>query len=232
MKTVAIGDIHGCYDELAALIETVKEKEELTKENCRWVFLGDYIDRGDDSRRVIALIRKMQKEENNVVALMGNHEEQFLRWKITNSVIWFINGGEKTLDSYGSRNDEFISDSAWIKNLRAFYQDEHFIFVHAGMVPEVPLEKQSEHDLLWIREPFIKATGGFPKTVIFGHTPTLHLNNTAKPMKTVAGNINIDTGCVFGGTLTALVTEDGKIKKAYCIRQRSLKLTEYGPDEF
>ena len=82
MKTVAIGDIHGCYDELAALIETVKEKEELTKENCRWVFLGDYIDRGDDSRRVIALIRKMQRKRIMLLHLWETMKSSFSGGKL------------------------------------------------------------------------------------------------------------------------------------------------------
>lgn len=215
MKTIVIGDIHGCYNELRALVTTLKQKGEYDERTDKIVFLGDYIDRGKDSRKVIGFIKNLQKRNKNVIALMGNHEDMFLGYLKGVDDSWTYNGHEATIESYKGHLEHFNNDIEWIGNLPLYHEDEHFIYVHAGVDVYKTMEEQSKHTLLWVREPFIYNSDKYYKQVIFGHTPTLNLNFDSKPVYTVNDNLAIDTGCVFGGALTALIIEDGEVKKFF-----------------
>lgn len=215
MKTIVIGDIHGCYNELKSLLLYLETKGEYDKTKDKLVFLGDYIDRGKNSRLVIKLVRSLQENNNNVVALMGNHEDMLINYYKGIDDSWSFNGHFETLKSYEGFEKEFEDDVKWMKNLPLYHEDEHCVYVHAGVDVYKPIEKQRKMTLLWTREPFIYATKEYYKKVIFGHTSTLFLNNTDKPVYTEAFNIGIDTGCVYGGALTALIIEDGEEKKFY-----------------
>lgn len=215
MKTIVIGDTHGCYNELKELFNDLVSKGEYNKDTDRLIFLGDYIDRGKDSRLVIKFIRDLQKKNDNVIALMGNHEDMLLNYYKGIDEAWTWNGCDTTLDSYRGFNKQFKDDMLWMKNLPLYYEDEYFVYVHAGIDVNKPMKKQDRHTLLWTREEFIYNEKEYHKQVVFGHTPTLFLNELSKPVYTIAGNVDIDTGCVYGGALSALIIEDDEVKRFY-----------------
>lgn len=214
MKTIVIGDIHGCYEELKEMIVDLENNKEYNKDTDRLIFLGDYIDRGMDSYKVIQYIKELQKNNDNVIALMGNHEKMCIDFMAHLSDDWLLNGYHTTINSYGNYK-ELQKDIEWMKTLPLYYEDDSFIYVHAGINPNKPLDKNSAYELLWQRESFIYNKNEFDKTVIFGHTPSQNLLQNDAPYKTLAGNIGIDTGCVFGGSLTALIIENGEVAKFY-----------------
>jgi len=213
MRTIVVGDIHGCYNELVKLIDSLKEKELYDAETDKIIFLGDYIDRGNQSREVISYIRAMQENNDNVIALMGNHENMLLDYMDGYSRDWLYNGCDSTVNSYNNHEDELASDIEWMENLPVYFEDDNFIYVHAGIDKGVSIDEQSEMTMLWTRDEFIWDSTEYDKKVIFGHTPTQTINKDSKPIMTVGGDIGIDTGCVFGGKLTALVIDGGEIKK-------------------
>lgn len=215
MKTIVIGDIHGCYNELKTLIEDLTTKHIYNKKKDRLIFLGDYIDRGDDSRLVVNYIRDIQKGNPNVIALKGNHEDMLLNYYDGDKYSeWLYNGYEYTLKSYKNHNSEFESDIQWMRNLPLYYEDEDFVYVHAGIDKRQSMDKQRHDTLLWAREEFIYDTTPYNKRVIFGHTPKY-----SKPYYTYGSDICIDSGCVFGGALTALIIEDGEEKEIYQVNK-------------
>lgn len=215
MRTIVIGDIHGCYNELKTLMGDLIAKNIYNHKRDKLIFLGDYIDRGDDSRRVISFIRNLQDNEFDVVALMGNHEDMAVEYFDGNeSSGWTWNGYQYTLKSYEGYHDELMDDLEWMRNLPLFYEDDNFIYVHAGIDKYYPMDKQLKNTLLWTRENFIHDYSDYNKRVIFGHTPGLF-----EPYYTHTNDICIDTGCVFGGSLTALVIEDGKEKEFYKVKK-------------
>lgn len=201
-KIFAVGDIHGCLGKLENLMEMIRPD----RGQDTLIFLGDYIDRGPDSRGVVDFILDLQKGYAGVVCLMGNHEEMFLDYirDQSNRDIYFLNGGKATLKSYGRGADEPVREEdfpeAHLRFFRAllpYYETGNYIFVHAGLRPGIPLEKQSREDLIWIRRDFIFGPGESEKTVVFGHTPFRSPYADSR-------RIGIDTGAVFGGPLTCL----------------------------
>lgn len=217
MRTIVIGDVHGCYDELKELILTLETEGVYNKNTDKLIFLGDYIDRGKNSRLVIKLIRELQENNSNVIALMGNHEDMLLDHLDNKSNTWLWNGYKRTIESYEGFDEQFKNDVEWIRNLPLYHEDEHFIYVHAGIDVYKPMEEQKKNTLLWIREPFIYGMKEYHKKVIFGHTPTINISEEYKPVRTFTNNIDIDTGCVFGGALTALIIDDDDTNGFYQI---------------
>jgi len=204
----AIGDIHGCRDHLERLLDQVKP--DLSRH--RLVFIGDYVDRGPDSRGVIDYILNLQKTfpPENIICLMGNHERMFLDYlRGVEERFFLINGGANTLASY--RDIDWLAwprrlppaHDQFLHGLQLFYATEAYIFVHGGLRPGVPLAVQEEEDLLWIRDEFILAAADFGKRVIFGHTPF------PKPL-VQPNKIGIDTGAVYGNRLTCVKLPDEK----------------------
>lgn len=223
MKTIVVGDIHGCYNELKALIEDLEVSGEYNKDTDKLVFLGDYIDRGKDSRLVIEFIRNLQKNNKNIIALMGNHEDMLLNYYRGIDNWWTFNGYNDTLNSYKGYEEQLKDDIKWIRMLPLYHEDNYFVYVHAGVDVNKPLEEQDKRTLLWTREPFIYAEKEYHKRVIFGHTPTINLIEEYNPVCTITNNIDIDTGCVYGGNLTALIIEDDEIKGFYQICKEEIK---------
>jgi serine/threonine protein phosphatase 1 len=220
MRTIVIGDIHGCYDELKELIATLERECEYDKNTDKLIFLGDYIDRGDNSRLVIEYIRNLQKDNKNVIALMGNHEDMLLQYLDDGNPDWQWNGYLATMKSYEDfegnfQSGVFKSDVEWIRSLPLYHEDKHCIYVHAGIDPYKPMKKQNRNTLLWVRDNFIYSNKKYHKTVIFGHTPTANISEEWMPVRTYNNNIDIDTGCVYGGALTALILEDGEVDGFY-----------------
>lgn len=220
MRTIAIGDIHGCYDDLVDIITALEEDGKYNKETDKLVFLGDYIDRGNDSNKVIAYIRELQKNNKNVIALMGNHEDMCIDYFKTDykDATWFRNGGYQTIKSYNGDYNQLAKDMYWMQHLPLYYEDDNCVYVHAGIDVTKSMNEQSRHCLLWVRENFIYNSQKYHKKVIFGHTPSLMRIGEAKPYYTSGGNIGIDTGCVFGGCLTALIMDEGEIEGFYQIK--------------
>lgn len=201
-KIFAIGDIHGCENELKLLMRTLP----LTKHSTI-VFLGDYIDRGENSKGVIEFIINLKKK-HHIIALMGNHEAMFLDFfknKESEEAARFIyNGGGATLASYHNKkkNTYEVPDHHmdFISTLPLTHQDDKYYFVHAGL-PEKKLsqinEKKDKLTLLWIRDPFINSVFDWGKIIVHGHTPVDRVTITPK-------RINLDTGCVYNGFLSAI----------------------------
>ena len=201
-RIFAIGDIHGCNNELRRLLSLI-DPDPL---NDKIVFLGDYIDRGPDSRGVIDTILDFKKAFPDTICLRGNHEDMFLDSYLNENHVelYLFNRGASTLRSYGvSLSDfpavKFLSEEhlTFFTNLPLYYETDDYIFVHAGLRPKVSLEKQSPEDLLWIRNEFINSRQDFGKKVIFGHTPL------SEPLFET-NKIGIDTGAAYGGCLTCL----------------------------
>lgn len=223
MKTIVIGDVHGCYNELKELITTLEVEQEYKKGTDKLVFLGDYIDRGENSRKVIEFIRNLQEENDNVIALMGNHEDMLLNYLDGKDDSWTWNGHKKTMDSYKGFQKQFDNDVEWMRNLPVYHEDDNFVYVHAGVDASEVMEEQDTFTLLWVREPFIYDSKEYYKKVVFGHTPTANLSGDWKPVRTWANNIGIDTGCVYGGALTALIIEDDEVNGFYQVQKEDNK---------
>src|SRR4051812_41627879 len=172
--TYAIGDIHGCHHLLAALLEGVRDHA--GGQAHRLVFLGDYIDRGPDSAAVVATVREVQAgSPETVTCLMGNHEMMLLSAARDRSLTrwWLDNGGRATLGSYGAASPRDLPRDllGGIATLPTPHEDARGLSVHAGLTPARPREAQTDHDRLWIREPFLSADHDFGKHVVHGHTP-------------------------------------------------------------
>ena len=232
MKTIVIGDIHGCYNELRELVIALVQNGKYNKNEDKIVFLGDYIDRGKNSRKVIELIRNLQKANNNVIALRGNHEEMFLEYQDGLDDCWLWNGYKETLMSYRGFEAQIKNDMEWMESLPIYHEDDNFVFVHAGIDVNKKMEDQEAYTMLWVRNEFIYNNTPYYKRVIFGHTPTLNLNQTDKPVYTYAGNVAIDTGCVFTGTLTALILEDGEVKEFFQTNNNEEDEEEYEGESY
>jgi len=195
-----VGDVHGCLDMLRRLMDKIDWRPD--EDNL--IFLGDYIDRGKDSKGVIDYILELKRESSRVQCIMGNHENILLDFLNTGEPrLLIINGGIPTLESYQAasenEDDPLIPPEhvAFFKDLIPYIELDDYYVVHAGFRPGVPIEDQSLEDLIWIREPFIFSNHDFGKTVIFGHTPI------AEPLM-MDNKIGLDTGAVYGNRLTCL----------------------------
>jgi serine/threonine protein phosphatase 1 len=207
--TFAIGDIHGCQRALIAMLQQCRDYAK--GQSHRLVFIGDYIDRGPDSRSVIDTLRQLQERSDSqaVICLMGNHEDMFLEALDSGDPSnWFYNGGGHTLASYGARDPKDLppDDVAWIRSLRLSFDDGLRFFAHAGVDPDCPLDHQPREALLWIREPFLRNHRDYGRLIVHGHTP----QRTARP-EIRPNRINLDTGCVYGGVLTAAVFAQNQV---------------------
>jgi serine/threonine protein phosphatase 1 len=221
-RVYAVGDIHGCLEPLRQLHCLIREHaaDQPVPHNVI-VYLGDYIDRGQDSRGVIDLLREEPLPGFERVYLKGNHEESLLQF-LRDAQIgpqWFTYGGEATLYSYGVRPPRQFTDSAALKRaqsefaqklppehldffnrLTLMHVEDDYLFVHAGVRPGVPLGRQDSKDLLWIRDDFLLSDEDFGKIVVHGHSIT-------EVPTTRHNRIGIDTGAFAGGRLTCLVLD-------------------------
>ena len=217
----AIGDVHGRLDLLDPLIAKIRADARSLSADLRPViiFVGDYVDRGPDSRGVVDSILALARDPGlEVRALKGNHEEQLLLFMSDPNAgpAWAAFGGAETLSSYGAPRPAARTDvAAWEEvrqafcerlpaDHRAFFESLElavicgdYIFVHAGVRPGIPLNQQSERDLLWIRDDFLSALEPFEKVVVHGHTPEAEPHDGRN-------RIGIDTGAYATATLTAV----------------------------
>jgi serine/threonine protein phosphatase 1 len=206
--TYAIGDIHGCLDKLGSLL--LRCETHAGGRPSTLVFVGDYIDRGPQSSAVVdCLIDLKARHGESVVALMGNHEAMALA-AIDGSGpagLWLAQGGLATLKSYGIAEPRELPRAHvdWLRALPLSYDDGRRFFVHAGVNPGTPLEAQADFDLLWIREPFLSHRGDYGRLIVHGHTPLMDGVPDLRDNR-----LNLDTGAVFGGPLTAAVFDDAQ----------------------
>ena len=215
-RVFAFGDIHGCKHELEVLLESLRSEHHVMKAD-QFVFIGDYIDRGPDSKGVIDLLLAWKKAHPKTIFLKGNHEDMllgFLGMGGSSGEVYLVNGGTEFFKSYGIEQTGPVSEMAkslpaehlrFLTSLELAVSIGEFLFVHAGINPSRELADQMPHDLMWIRGDFIPAEHNLGKTVVFGHTPfadvMLHL-----PYK-----IGIDTGLVYGNLLSAVELVEGTV---------------------
>lgn len=210
-RLFAIGDIHGCVDELAVMLKAIAPVLGDTV-----VFVGDYIDRGPASREVVDLLLDFNDGPADAVFLKGNHEDMLLSFMGLPGHYgesFLFNGGAPTLESYGISEADLAATKEIIppRHLKFFSALQHsylrppYLFVHAGVMPGVPLEEQSDEDLLWIRHDFIFHPHQLGATVVFGHTPMRTV------MVDLPYKLGIDTGLVYGGKLSCLELTEGLV---------------------
>lgn len=229
MRTLAISDIHGCYDEFNTMLRKVNYKPESDK----LILLGDYVDRGIKSRQVVEQVKALH-EEWGVVVLKGNHDQMFVDALLHGEDgLWLNNGGYQTVESYCGfdffeeqfdwetyeKAKEFILKHYkphinFLNSLPFYHETETHIFTHAGVNPfysswvETP-----DDDFLWIRDIFYrnKMTNTNNRKVVFGHTPTIYLHETEDIWFSPDGDkIGIDGACAYGMQLNMLeINEDG-----------------------
>ena len=205
MLTYAIGDIHGSYRKLCALLGHCSKHRGAAE--YRIIFLGDYIDRGPNSREVVDLLIDTQSQApDQLICLRGNHEDMLLSAvNDGDHEPWLANGGAITLASYGLGRANAIPPAHvdWFHSLPVATADQQRFFVHAGVRPGVPLQEQSEFDLLWIREPFLSDPRDHGLYVVHGHTP---IRSGMPELR--RNRLNLDTGAYYGGPLTAAVFDE------------------------
>jgi serine/threonine protein phosphatase 1 len=204
-RIIAIGDIHGCFDALVALIDAIQPTPQDTL-----IPLGDYIDRGPASNQVLDRLIRLAKS-CKLVPLLGNHEEMLLDAlkDISHLRKWLECGGSTTLRSYGwapGSTRRALKD--WIPNAHLqflanclpFYETDSHIFVHGGVLPELPMNQQPREALLWkVTNAQTATPHDSGQTVVVGHTSQL-----SGEVLDLGFLINIDTNCHRGGYLTAL----------------------------
>lgn len=225
-RTFAFGDIHGCYAQLVRMFEFIKPTLDDT-----FVFLGDYIDRGDKSKDVLNFIIDL-KEKHNVIVLLGNHEammreafnkEHDHETRIKCANMWYKNGGFATLCSYTFNINDLFDENfnnmtmpddiqrhlELINEMPLYHMTDKHIFTHASPLLNIPIEDQDEIYLTWRKSK--KADKHFDfehlsgKTIVCGHTA----QKSGVPLELSRKNIIIDSGCVWTGWLTAMNIDNG-----------------------
>ena len=209
-----IGDIHGEFVKLQTLIRTVLADFDVAQD--KFIFLGDYIDRGEFTFQTVEFLINFAKKYN-AVFLTGNHEDMLQRYLANRDTGFYLyNGGLATVKSYKkalghmtipNNHKEFFSE------LKLYYEGDDFIAVHAGLHPDCEdLLKQNPDDLKWIREEFYLSKKRWPKTVIFGHTPVRMITkNSGVYFDEKRNIIGIDNGVFLGYPLLCLRWPDRKV---------------------
>lgn len=220
-RIYAIGDVHGCADRLHTLHQAIgADLAARPADQVLLLHIGDYIDRGPDSAGVIEMLRHGPPlPGTTMVNLMGNHEDMLLSTlahprEPQRAMHWLGNGGGASLASWGLEPE--AGPGAWerqipaehldfLRNLALRHSAGGYLFVHAGVRPGVPLDRQSREDLLWIREPFLSHRGDFGAVVVHGHTPIRQ--PAVRPNR-----VGIDTAAAMGGRLTCAVFEADRLR--------------------
>ena len=229
MRLYAIGDVHGRADLLRRVHDRIDAEIARDRpDDWRVVHLGDYVDRGADSCGVIDFLVQRMEQDPRHIALLGNHEERFAMF-LQDAAEWgnFINfGGRETALSYGVDLDAYGEEAAAQRALAEAVPKDHvlfldrlqlsatfgdFFFCHAGIRPGVPLDRQTQADLVWIRKPFHDHQDLHPKVIVHGHTPVAVAD--IRPNR-----VNLDTLAYDSGILTVLVV-DGADKRLFATEE-------------
>jgi serine/threonine protein phosphatase 1 len=221
LRIYAIGDIHGRADLLGEIEDRIRADHAAHPiRRAMVIYLGDFIDRGRHSREVLEYLCRVGGDGLERRFLSGNHEQTLLRFIDQPHIVhsWRRFGALETLYSYGVDVRALMRHEGALQAHAAFleaFPQEHldflqgletmlvvggYCFVHAGLKPGVPIERQSASDVLWIRDEFLNFRGDFGKVVVHGHTPV------DQPVR-LANRINVDTGAYLSGRLTAVVLE-------------------------
>lgn len=215
-RRLCIADLHGEYHRLLSVLEQANYGPDDSL-YC----LGDYIDRGEDSKITIELVMELQR--NGAVVLRGNHEQvasclllggrlATAHWPHSPQEqmwIWYEQGGNTTMRDYNGAIPTDVLQ--WMGALPLYHEEEDLILIHAGLRPGIKLENQATDDLLWIRNEFILYPTA--KLIVFGHTPTPLIHFSDMPYFG-DGKIGLDTGAVFGGKLTLMDLDSKEIWQA------------------
>lgn len=221
VRIYAIGDVHGCLDLLKRLEDRIEQSARDHGLNAGVIFLGDYIDRGPDSKGVIEHLSRGSFAGLPAGFLLGNHEDILLEAMAQPALVrdWLRWGGMATLASYGValpanldpvERDHEIAQSMraampahhrdFLSNLELQFRVGDYLFVHAGIRPGRTLAKQSRHDMLTIREPFLSSGKALPVRVVHGHSVGFEA-------QILPCRIGIDTGAYATGRLSAVLLE-------------------------
>jgi serine/threonine protein phosphatase 1 len=223
LRVYAIGDIHGRADLLDRLHDKIEADLRTAPEKAVIVYLGDYIDRGADSHGVVERLTRprfigARFAGIETVALLGNHEDMLLQFLDApyGASLWLSNGGDATLNSYKVRipasYDEFLltqrallgamprHHKQFLLGLPVQVQYGDYLFVHAGIRPGLPLDRQSREQMIWIRDVFLDSEADHGLVVVHGHT-------VVHEVEWRPNRIGVDTGAYTTGRLTALVLE-------------------------
>ncbi len=229
-QVFAVGDIHGCKELLNVIHNKIIEASKNKEGEKLLIYLGDYIDREPDIKGTIQTLIDFQPENFTKVFLLGNHEQMlldFMAEKRNSLYIWLGNGGLETLESYGSDMNSYIDHSMELKDeelirkqftrllpfshknffnqLILNYEWGNYFFVHAGINPDLPIEKQEKETMLWTREKnFFNPKMTCSKIIVHGHTPV-------EKIEKYPFRINLDTGSFYSGKLSCLKIENGKL---------------------
>jgi serine/threonine protein phosphatase 1 len=219
-RVYAVGDIHGRMDLLEKLLVQIKTHAGQEKRQNSLVFLGDYVDRGPQSKDVVDYLMRMQWPGWDIVYLRGNHDQAVLDFLEDASFYraWREFGAAETLLSYGvtpprfdaegafaKAHDDFLrkcpeSHVEFLRSLPFFHIVGDYMFVHAGVRPGIALDRQSPEDMMWIREEFLFSDLRLDKVIVHGHSPS------ERPVLR-ANRIGVDTGAYATDCLTAVVLE-------------------------
>jgi serine/threonine protein phosphatase 1 len=212
-RVYAIGDVHGQLDRLATLHRLIAyDLAAHPVGNPVLVHLGDYINQGPDSAGVLSHLIRLRIAGMRVVNLLGDHERMLLDAIDGDGAAatdWLWAGGRDALPSWGLKADlprkawaeAFPTDHvAFMRNLVLTFQLGDYLFVHAGLRPEVPLRDQARDDLLMIRQPFLTSEASFGAVIVHGHSS--HPEVTIRPNR-----LGLDTGAGLGGRLTCAILE-------------------------
>lgn len=220
VRVYAVGDIHGCSRLLDQMHERIAADGAGSSVEKRIVYLGDYIDRGPDSKGSIERLLNAVPDGFEPVYLKGNHDGALLDFLVNSETYraWRNFGAPATLVSYGVRPPLYDSAAAFevarmaltdaiprehlefLRKLELSFVLGDYVFVHAGLRPGIPIDRQQEQDLLWIRDEFLGSGATFEKCVVHGHTP---VPNAAR----LRQRIPVDTGAYATGVLTCAVLE-------------------------
>lgn len=225
VRTYAIGDIHGCLEQLNDLLMQIKAHNDYRHETETYIiFLGDVIDRGPDSKGVVELLIDFPYDFARPLFIMGNHEEMFVRSLVDEPRLlpqWLEHGGFACAESYGvgrnsllGQNTEALKHNllsaipqkhvAFLSEFLEFVKVGDFLFTHAGIRPGVALELQNARELRWIRHQFLNYEGDHGFVVVHGHTIT-------DDIEIRTNRIGLDTGAYETGRLSAICVEEDDI---------------------
>ncbi|WP_342572648.1 metallophosphoesterase family protein [Paenibacillus sp. FSL R5-0749] len=229
-RTIMVSDIHGCIDPFNQLLHDINYNSKYDQ----LILLGDYVDRGPNSKEVVKEVIQLVKE-HHAIALRGNHDQRFVDFIIEGSSLikakFIEHGGLQTLQSYcnieGAISDEMLELARetikmdyghhinFLSELPLYHEDETHIYVHAGLNPDyIEWRNQPEHDFMYIKDKFIDHTfTNLHQKIIFGHTRTIDIHETSD-VWFGEDKIGIDGGCAYGMQLNALIHENGSYTTA------------------
>ncbi|MEE4214265.1 MAG: metallophosphoesterase family protein [Bacteroidales bacterium] len=219
-RLFAIGDSHGCYESLETLVHDVVRAGKKDK----IILLGDYIDRGPDSKPVLDFIMTLMDEGYDVVPLRGNHEDMMIKAALSpmDNYNWMRNGGYETLNSFGVTSVEEIDSRymEFVSSLPFYHREDKFIFVHGGFNDDIPDPFEDTYSMIWERRYEYHSAVFKDKTIVHGHRPHA-LSELEEQLEKSPSVINIDTGCVYGkehglGDLTAIELRGMRLYSVSC----------------